>query len=142
MSDAQITLKTMDGIAYTVPAAYLARSKLVQDWIRDGEEGVLDFCEIHAADTTPPLADPAIVTTPYELDPRDDRFRAITDDTLLQFTMAADILQIPELIRLTTQEMAKRIDGKSPDQIREMFNPDELNEEDVDLDEEEGMEVE
>lgn len=39
MSDAQITLKTMDGMTYTVPAAYLARSKLVQDWIRDGEEG-------------------------------------------------------------------------------------------------------
>ncbi|RUS31784.1 hypothetical protein BC938DRAFT_477059 [Jimgerdemannia flammicorona] len=154
MSDpANITLVTMDGTTFTVPSAYLHRSKLVQDWLRsEGDkqamevkhvtpfvlQGVLNFCEIHAEDTSEPLADPADPTKPFEADPRDDAFRGMPDDQLLQFTMAADILQIPELVRLTAQEMASRIDGKSPDQIRAMFNPDDLAEEDVDSDNEMG----
>ncbi|KAJ8437211.1 hypothetical protein Cgig2_012480 [Carnegiea gigantea] len=60
----------------------------------------------------------------------DDRFIRLDTKKLCELTSAADSLQLKPLVDLTSRTLARIIEGKSPEEIREIFNlPDDLTEE-------------
>ncbi|KAL2920722.1 SKP1-like protein 21 [Bienertia sinuspersici] len=60
----------------------------------------------------------------------DDRFIRLDTKKLCELTSAADSLQLKPLVDLTSRTLARIIEGKTPEEIREIFNlPDDLTEE-------------
>ncbi|XP_021892220.1 SKP1-like protein 21 [Carica papaya] len=60
----------------------------------------------------------------------DEKFVRLDTKRLCELTSAADSLQLKPLVDLTSRALARIIEGKSPEEIREMFNlPDDLTEE-------------
>ncbi|XP_074291511.1 SKP1-like protein 21 [Silene latifolia] len=60
----------------------------------------------------------------------DDRFIRLDTKKLCELTSAADSLQLKPLVDLTSRSLARIIEGKTPEEIREIFNlPDDLTEE-------------
>ncbi|KAL9237318.1 hypothetical protein vseg_011882 [Gypsophila vaccaria] len=60
----------------------------------------------------------------------DDKFVRLDTKKLCELTSAADSLQLKPLVDLTSRALARIIEGKSPEEIREIFNlPDDLTEE-------------
>lgn len=60
----------------------------------------------------------------------DDKFIRLDTKKLCELTSAADSLQLKPLVDLTSRTLARIIEGKTPEEIREIFNlPDDLTEE-------------
>ncbi|KAI8026318.1 SKP1-like protein 21 [Camellia lanceoleosa] len=60
----------------------------------------------------------------------DEKFIRMDTKTLCELTSAADSLQLKPLVDLTSRALARMIEGKSPEEIRETFHlPDDLTEE-------------
>ncbi|MBA0685910.1 hypothetical protein Goari_013547 [Gossypium aridum] len=60
----------------------------------------------------------------------DEKFIRMDTKRLCELTSAADSLQLKPLVDLTSRALARIIEGKSPEEIREIFHlPDDLTEE-------------
>ncbi|KAK9831611.1 hypothetical protein WJX74_002556 [Apatococcus lobatus] len=60
----------------------------------------------------------------------DEKFIKLDTNRLCELTSAADSLELKQLVELTSKALAKMIEGKSPEEIRETFHlPDDLTEE-------------
>lgn len=60
----------------------------------------------------------------------DEKFTRIDTKPLCELTSAADSLQLKPLVDLTSRALARMIEGKTPEEIRETFHlPDDLTEE-------------
>ncbi|PKA48044.1 SKP1-like protein 21 [Apostasia shenzhenica] len=60
----------------------------------------------------------------------DEKFTRIDTKRLCELTSAADSLQLKPLVDLTSRALARMIEGKTPEEIRETFHlPDDLTEE-------------
>ncbi|CAL5407841.1 unnamed protein product [Camellia sinensis] len=60
----------------------------------------------------------------------DEKFVRLDTKKLCELTSAADSLQLRPLVDLTSRALARMIEGKTPEEIRETFNlPDDLTEE-------------
>ncbi|KAG2555392.1 SKP1-like protein 21 [Panicum virgatum] len=60
----------------------------------------------------------------------DERFVRIDTERLCELTSAADSLQLKPLVDLTSRALARIIEGKTPEEIRDIFHlPDDLTEE-------------
>ncbi|KAI3851611.1 hypothetical protein MKW92_000937, partial [Papaver armeniacum] len=60
----------------------------------------------------------------------DEKFIRIDTKRLCELTSAADSLQLKPLVDLTSRALARMIEGKTPEEIRETFHlPDDLTEE-------------
>ncbi|CDP05173.1 unnamed protein product [Coffea canephora] len=60
----------------------------------------------------------------------DEKFIKLDAKKLCELTSAADSLQLRPLVDLTSRALARMIEGKTPEEIRETFNlPDDLTEE-------------
>ncbi|XP_010508091.1 PREDICTED: SKP1-like protein 20 isoform X3 [Camelina sativa] len=60
----------------------------------------------------------------------DERFIRMDTKRLCELTSAADSLQLKPLVDLTSRALARIIEGKTPEEIREIFHlPDDLTEE-------------
>uniref|UniRef100_A0A1D1XM94 SKP1-like protein 21 n=1 Tax=Anthurium amnicola TaxID=1678845 RepID=A0A1D1XM94_9ARAE len=60
----------------------------------------------------------------------DEKFTRIDTKQLCELTSAADSLQLKPLVDLTSRALARMIEGKTPEEIREAFHlPDDLTEE-------------
>ncbi|GAB4826344.1 SKP1-like protein 21 [Ancistrocladus abbreviatus] len=60
----------------------------------------------------------------------DEKFIRLDTKKLCELTSAADSLQLKPLVDLTSRTLARIIEGKTPEEIREIFNlPDDLTEE-------------
>lgn len=59
----------------------------------------------------------------------DEKFIRIETKRLCELTSAADSLQLKPLVDLTSRALARMIEGKTPEEIRETFHlPDDLTE--------------
>lgn len=59
----------------------------------------------------------------------DEKFVRLGTKRLCELTSAADSLQLKPLVDLTSRALARVIEGKSPEEIREIFHlPDDLTE--------------
>uniref|UniRef100_A0A453J8P5 SKP1 component dimerisation domain-containing protein n=3 Tax=Aegilops tauschii subsp. strangulata TaxID=200361 RepID=A0A453J8P5_AEGTS len=60
----------------------------------------------------------------------DEKFVRIDTEKLCELTSAADSLQLKPLVDLTSRALARIIEGKTPEEIRDIFHlPDDLTEE-------------
>ncbi|KAG5459171.1 MAG: hypothetical protein BJ554DRAFT_460 [Olpidium bornovanus] len=156
-SPESIHIKTRDGSSFTVPLSLLRDSETIQAWLAEQTEKS-DKRDDAKPKGTPAAADVDTVpvfevphVTPYilkkalqfQLDYADageyeeknfkyedvkDEYKELSNEDLLQLTMAADILQMARLTRACAEVMAKRMEGKSPEEMKAMFDIDGLQE--------------
>ncbi|KAK4483477.1 hypothetical protein RD792_010669 [Penstemon davidsonii] len=81
---------------------------------------ILDYCRFHQVQGR----------SNKERKSFDEKFVRIDTKRLCELTSAADSLQLKPLVDLTSRALARVIEGKSPEEIREIFHlPDDLTEE-------------
>ncbi|KAK9837199.1 hypothetical protein WJX84_004724 [Apatococcus fuscideae] len=81
---------------------------------------LLEYCQFHRA----------IGRSDKERKLFDEKFIKLDTNRLCELTSAADSLELKQLVELTSKALAKMIEGKSPEEIRETFHlPDDLTEE-------------
>ncbi|CAN0884219.1 SKP1-like protein 21 [Linum grandiflorum] len=81
---------------------------------------ILDYCRFHQVPGR----------SNKERKSYDERFIRMDTKRLCELTSAADSLQLKPLVDLTSRALARIIEGKTPEEIREIFHlPDDLTEE-------------
>ncbi|KAL7003441.1 SKP1-like protein 21 [Sarracenia purpurea var. burkii] len=81
---------------------------------------ILDYCRFHQVSGR----------SNKERKTFDEKFVRLDTKKLCELTSAADSLQLRPLVDLTSRALARMIEGKTPEEIRETFNlPDDLTEE-------------
>ncbi|XP_029127849.1 SKP1-like protein 21 isoform X3 [Cajanus cajan] len=81
---------------------------------------ILDYCRFHQVPGR----------SNKERKSYDEKFVRIDTERLCELTSAADSLQLKPLVDLTSRALARIIEGKSPEEIRDIFHlPDDLTEE-------------
>ncbi|KAG5558614.1 hypothetical protein RHGRI_008530 [Rhododendron griersonianum] len=81
---------------------------------------ILDYCRFHQVSGR----------SNKERKSFDEKFVRLDTKKLCELTSAADSLQLRPLVDLTSRALARMIEGKTPEEIRETFNlPDDLTEE-------------
>ncbi|KAJ1408638.1 S-phase kinase-associated protein 1-like [Sesbania bispinosa] len=81
---------------------------------------ILDYCRFHQVPGR----------SNKERKSYDEKFVRMDTKRLCELTSAADSLQLKPLVDLTSRALARIIEGKSPEEIREIFHlPDDLTEE-------------
>ncbi|XP_024629532.1 SKP1-like protein 21 isoform X1 [Medicago truncatula] len=80
---------------------------------------ILDYCRFHQV----------LGRSNKERKAYDEKFVRIDTEKLCELTSAADSLQLKPLVDLTSRALARIIEGRSPEEIRDIFHlPDDLTE--------------
>lgn len=124
-SQRTIVLQTRDGGLFEVEAAAALQSQTIKHMVEDSCADtvplpnvtskilakVIDYCKHHveAGDQD-------------QLKKFDADFVRVDQETLFELILAADYLQIKSLLDLASQTVADMIKGKTPGEIRKMFN--------------------
>ncbi|KAK1613198.1 hypothetical protein QYE76_036871 [Lolium multiflorum] len=136
-----IMLKSSDGEEFKVEEAVVMESQTIRHMIEDkcADNGiplpnvnskilskVIEYCNKHAQAAKPVAdgaADGASALSPAEdLKNWDAEFIKVDHATLFDLSLAANYLDIKELLHLTCQTIADMIKGKTPEEIRRTFN--------------------
>ncbi|QCD82096.1 SKP1-like protein 1A [Vigna unguiculata] len=131
-STKKITLKSSDGEAFEVDEIVALESQTIKHMIEDdcADSGiplpnvtskilakVIEYCKKHVEATS---ADEK--PTEDELKAWDADFVKVDQATLFDLILAANYLNIKNLLDLTCQTVADMIKGKTPEEIRKTFN--------------------
>jgi S-phase kinase-associated protein 1 len=136
-----IMLKSSDGEEFKVEEAVVMESQTIRHMIEDkcADNGILlpnvnskilskviEYCNKHAQAAKPVAdgaADGASALSPAEdLKNWDAEFIKVDHATLFDLSLAANYLDIKELLHLTCQTIADMMKGKTPEEIRRTFN--------------------
>ncbi|XP_040244505.1 SKP1-like protein 1 isoform X2 [Aegilops tauschii subsp. strangulata] len=127
-----ITLKSSDGEEFQVEEAVAMESQTIRHMIEDdcADNGiplpnvdskilskVIEYCKKHVQ-ASPKPADSGAA----DLKSFDAEFVKVDQATLFDLILAANYLNIKELLDLTCQTVADMIKGKTPEEIRKTFN--------------------
>ncbi|KAL6222242.1 hypothetical protein ACLB2K_005634 [Fragaria x ananassa] len=128
----KITLKSSDGESFEVEEAVALESQTIKHMIEDdcADNGiplpnvtskilakVIEYCKKHVD-----AAKPDEKFTEEELKAWDQDFVKVDQATLFDLILAANYLNIKNLLDLTCQTVADMIKGKTPEEIRKTFN--------------------
>ncbi|XP_062144257.1 SKP1-like protein 1B [Alnus glutinosa] len=128
----KITLKSSDGEAFEADEAVALKLPTIKKMIEDdcAENGiplpnltskilakVIVYSKKHVE-----AANPDDRTSEYHLKAWDAEFVEVDQDTLFDLILAANYLNIKSLQDLTCQTLAEMVKGKTPEEIRKMFN--------------------
>ncbi|PRQ47355.1 putative S-phase kinase-associated protein [Rosa chinensis] len=128
----KITLKSSDGESFEVEEAVALESQTIKHMIEDdcADNGiplpnvtskilakVIEYCKKHVD-----AAKPDEKVTEEELKIWDQDFVKVDQATLFDLILAANYLNIKNLLDLTCQTVADMIKGKTPEEIRKTFN--------------------
>jgi S-phase kinase-associated protein 1 len=82
---------------------------------------IIEYCKYHHEN---PLPDDKTEDMKRldNIHPWDKKFTEVDQDTLFQFILAANYLDIKSLLELTCKTVALMIKGKSPEEIRKTFS--------------------
>lgn len=83
---------------------------------------VIQWTKMHKDDPRPPDDDENKEKRTGDIDPRDQEFLKIDQDTLFELMWAANYINLKALVDATCATVAKMIIGKTTEQIRETFN--------------------
>ncbi|CAI8614153.1 unnamed protein product [Vicia faba] len=126
-STKMITLKSHDGETFEVEEAVALESQTIKYMIEDGcAKGVIplpnltgsilakviEYCKKHVNGEA----------SSDDVKKWDTEFVKVEQDTLFKLILAANYLNIKSLLDLTCMEVAETIKGKTPEEIRTMFN--------------------
>lgn len=141
-----ITLTSSDGVQFDVRKAVAKESQIIRDMIQDDciitnipianvnrkiLSLVLEYCQMHVdqAEMEPNASEPQTTagegssSNKKDLKDWDKEFINVDLDTLIyDLILAANYLNISELLKLTTQAVADIIKGKTVEEIRVTFN--------------------
>uniref|UniRef100_A0A453M741 SKP1-like protein n=5 Tax=Triticinae TaxID=1648030 RepID=A0A453M741_AEGTS len=143
-----ITLKSSDGEEFQVEEAVAMESQTIRHMIEDdcADNGiplpnvdskilskVIEYCKKHVQASPKPAdsgaaADASSSTSTAAAAPAEDlksfdaEFVKVDQATLFDLILAANYLNIKELLDLTCQTVADMIKGKTPEEIRKTFN--------------------
>ncbi|CAG8523803.1 12349_t:CDS:2 [Ambispora leptoticha] len=135
----KVTLKSRDEKVYKVDVAVASRSILLKNMIEDVGESdqaiplpnvdekvlkkVLEWCEHHINDPLPTSDEESQRRHNHaEIDDWDQKFLNVEQDLLFEIILAANYLDIKPLLDVGCKTVANMIKGKTPDEIRKMFN--------------------
>ena len=86
-------------------------------------EKVVQYCEYHQANPVPAIEDNNHEEKRTDdIIPWDAEFCQVDQSTLFELILAANFLDIKALLDLTCKTVANMIKGKSPEEIRKLFN--------------------
>ncbi|KAI9034161.1 Skp1 family, dimerization domain-containing protein [Hyaloraphidium curvatum] len=135
-----ITLTSSDSVAFTVEREVAERSVLLKNMLEDVGESdapiplpnvsgsilkkVIEYCEHHKGDPLPTAEDDNDDTRKRsdDIEEWDADFVKVENDQLFELILAANYMDIKPLLDLGCKTVANMIKGKTPEQIREMFN--------------------
>lgn len=136
-----LTLQSNDGENHVVEKDIAERSVLIKNMVGDlGEETmteaipipnvngavlkkVIDWCSHHRNDPAPAAEDDSDSrkkTT--DIDEWDQKFMQVDQEMLFEIILAANYLDIKQLLDVGCKTVANMIKGKSPEEIRKTFN--------------------
>ncbi|PIA55891.1 hypothetical protein AQUCO_00700307v1 [Aquilegia coerulea] len=118
MSTKMVTLKSSDGESFDVEEEVILQSQTIKHTIEDecadaSLAKVIEYCEKHVECEGQSME---------ELKTWDADFVKVDQATLFDLILAANYLNIKTLLDLTCQTVADMIKGKSPEEIRNIFN--------------------
>jgi len=134
----KVTLKSCDEAEFKVDIPVASRSILLKNMIEDvGEtdqsiplpnvnekvlKKVLEWCEHHVNDPQPANDDDESRRRNTEIDDWDQKFLNVEQDMLFEIILAANYLDIKQLLDIGCKTVANMIKGKTPEEIRSTFN--------------------
>ncbi|KAG2370800.1 hypothetical protein C9374_005997 [Naegleria lovaniensis] len=139
MSEAkQVELQSKDKQSFKVDRDVILMSGLVKDMLEEGDEDdcpiipvpnvdskplqkVIEYCQYHHKEPAQEIEKPLKGKIEDVICDWDKKFLEIDQSLLIELIMAANYLNIKDLLDLTCAKVASMIKGKSPEQIREMF---------------------
>ena len=137
----KVTLKSKDDKAYPVEKDVACMSTTIKNLIDDIDEldegtaipvpyvsgaileKVIQYCEYHLENPVPAVEDKSHEEKRTDdIIPWDAEFCQVDQSTLFELILAANFLDIKSLLDLTCKTVANMIKGKSPEEIRKLFN--------------------
>ncbi|XP_024362290.1 SKP1-like protein 1A [Physcomitrium patens] len=135
MAEKRVKLKSSDDEMFEVDEAVAFESQAVKNMIEDtGIDApiplpnvsskilakVIEYCKYHVENQKP--SDDKQATPEEEIKAWDADFVKVDQATLFDLILAANYLNIKNLLDLTCQTVADMIKGKTPEEIRKTFN--------------------
>jgi S-phase kinase-associated protein 1 len=136
----QVELVSKDGQKFKVDKEVITMSGLVKDMLEEADEEedetpsipvpnvdskplqkVIEYCQYHHKNPAEEIEKPLKGKIEDVICDWDKKFLEIDQSLLIELIMAANYLNIKDLLDLTCAKVASMIKGKSPEQIREMF---------------------
>ncbi|KZT60467.1 E3 ubiquitin ligase SCF complex, Skp subunit [Calocera cornea HHB12733] len=135
-----INLTTSDNETFTVDKKVAEKSVLIKNMLEDVGESdqaiplpnvtasvlkkVLEWCEHHKDDPAPPENEDKDDTRKRTTDISewDQKFIAVDQEMLFEIILAANYLDIKALLDVGCKTVANMIKGKTPEEIRKLFN--------------------
>ncbi|GLT91973.1 hypothetical protein SLE2022_098330 [Rubroshorea leprosula] len=133
-TERKITLKSSDGETFEVDEAVALLSQTIKHMIEDGcaDNGiplpnvpskilskVIEYCKKHVE---APKSDDRATSVADELKAWDADFVKVDQVTLFDLILAANYLNIKDLLDLTCETVADMIKGRTPEEIRKTFS--------------------
>ncbi|KAK7054665.1 hypothetical protein VNI00_003128 [Paramarasmius palmivorus] len=129
-----VLLVTSDNEQFTADKEVVERSVLIKNMLEDVGESdqpiplpnVLEYCEHHrgeplpAADSDQSQDDTRKRTT--DISEWDQKFITVDQEMLFEIILAANYLDIKSLLDVGCKTVANMIKGKTPEEIRKLFN--------------------
>jgi S-phase kinase-associated protein 1 len=137
-STSTVTLIAKDDISIVVNSAAANRSNVVQNMLEDlgGDEcsvpipisevrasiltKVREYCDHHKNDA--PVDDTSDARKTTEVEEWDQKFLSVDQDELFEIILAANNLEVKPLLGVGCKIVANMLKGKSPEEIRKLFN--------------------
>lgn len=138
-SDAKLVLVSKDEQQFQVARFVIQMSGLIKDMLEEAEENespnipipnvesralkkVIEYCDYHWNNKADEIEKPLKGKIEDVICDFDRKFLEIDQELLIELIMAANYLNIKDLLDLTCAKVASMIKGKSPEEIRQMFN--------------------
>lgn len=133
--DDDVMIESQDGVQFPLEVRVAKMSTTMENLIEDaGIENpiplpnvtgsilakVVEYCKYHTENPTPVTEDDK--KKDQEIIPWDLEFCKVDQETLFELILAANYLDIPSLLDVTCKTVANMIRGKTPEEIRHMFN--------------------
>ncbi|KDQ12254.1 hypothetical protein BOTBODRAFT_34537 [Botryobasidium botryosum FD-172 SS1] len=136
-----VNLVTSDNESFTVEKAVASRSVLIKNMLEDVGESdqpiplpnvtasvlkkVLEYCDHHKNEPMPTSEDLAAEDTrkrTTDIGEWDQKFIQVDQEMLFEIILAANYLDIKPLLDVGCKTVANMIKGKTPEEIRKLFN--------------------
>jgi S-phase kinase-associated protein 1 len=137
MPTAQVILISRDNVQIKVDTNVIKMSGLVEDMLEEEDEGiptipipnvdsktlqkVIEYCQYHHNNRADEIERPLKGKLEDVICEWDQSFLEIDQQMLIDLIMAANYLNIKDLLDLTCAKVASTLKGKSPEKIKEMF---------------------
>lgn len=140
--DKLVRLLSSDKLEVEVKKSHILMSGLIKDMLEEGDDGegdsavaiipvpnvkgkilerVVKYCDYHWNNPAEEIEKPLKGKIEDVICEWDNKFLEVEQSDLIELIMAANYLNIKDLLDLTCGKVASMVKGKSPEVIREMF---------------------